>query len=127
MEIRNRARSNRHLRDLEELTIVFEDCENATLTYELTDPELMGSIALTRIALDNVALCEALNLAAQLPKDKDGVQVAVEVIEAVARYYQRRRPHRHDRTGQSRSRHLYFGRQTKGPQRSGRRGSRPFV
>lgn len=48
------------------MSIVFHDCENATLTYDLTDPDLSGSIELTRIALDNVALCEALNLEAQL-------------------------------------------------------------
>ena len=39
----------------------WSDCENATLTYDLDQPSLSGVIQLTRIALDNVALCEALS------------------------------------------------------------------
>lgn len=43
------------------ITIVFHDCNSATLTYQFTSPGLMGEIPLTRIANDNVAMCEALS------------------------------------------------------------------
>ena len=42
------------------MTIVWRDCKNATLTYEIDPPRVMGTIELTRIVDDNVALCEAL-------------------------------------------------------------------
>jgi hypothetical protein len=43
------------------MTIVWHDCENATLTYDIDPPDVMGTIELTRIVGDNVALCEVLN------------------------------------------------------------------
>ena len=42
------------------ITIVFHDCNNATLTYDFPTLGLSGSIELTRVTEDNVALCEAL-------------------------------------------------------------------
>jgi len=42
------------------ITIVWHDCENATLTYAIDPPGVMGVIPLTRIVPDNVALCEML-------------------------------------------------------------------
>jgi len=42
------------------MTIQWHDCNNATLTYDL-DAAGTGVIPLTRVALDNVALCEALS------------------------------------------------------------------
>lgn len=43
------------------LSIEFCDCENATLTFELPSSELAGQIDLTRVADDNVALCQLLS------------------------------------------------------------------
>ena len=43
------------------IKIVWTDCENGILTYDLTDPEVSGEIPIRRITLDNVPLCEALN------------------------------------------------------------------
>lgn len=43
------------------MTIEFHDCENATVSYNITSPVLEGVFDITRIALDNVALCEALS------------------------------------------------------------------
>ncbi len=42
------------------LTAVFADCENLTLSYGFPSLGLTGDIPMTRIALDNVARCEAL-------------------------------------------------------------------
>jgi hypothetical protein len=42
------------------IVIVWEDCQHATLDYDLPAHGLMGRIDLVRIAADNVALCEAL-------------------------------------------------------------------
>lgn len=42
-------------------TLVFTDCSNAVLTYEFPGLGLSGSIELTRVVNDNVALCEQLN------------------------------------------------------------------
>ena len=42
------------------IEIVWSDCENATLTYDIDPPGVSGIIELTRITLDNVALCEVL-------------------------------------------------------------------
>ena len=42
------------------MTITWDDCETATLSYDIPDLGLMGEVPLQRIALDNVALCEAL-------------------------------------------------------------------
>jgi hypothetical protein len=41
------------------ITSVWQDCAPATLTYEIDPPGVMGVIPITRIAPDNVALCEA--------------------------------------------------------------------
>ena len=43
-------------------TIVFTDCNHATLTYDIPSLELHGVIELSRATPDNVDLCEALNL-----------------------------------------------------------------
>ncbi len=45
------------------ITIVFHDCNNATLSYDIPSLGLMGTIELTRVFADpdNIALCEALN------------------------------------------------------------------
>lgn len=42
------------------ITIVWQDCENATLSYEIDPPGVAGEIPLGRIVRDNVALCEEL-------------------------------------------------------------------
>ncbi|HKJ17280.1 MAG TPA: hypothetical protein VJ984_08025 [Xanthomonadales bacterium] len=42
------------------LTAIFADCENLLLSYDIPSLGLMGDIPMTRIALDNVARCEAL-------------------------------------------------------------------
>ena len=42
------------------MTITWHDCENATLAYQIDPPDMMGTIELTRIMEDNVALCEVL-------------------------------------------------------------------
>ena len=42
------------------ITIVFHDCNNATLTYNFPSLGLSGQIELTRVVADNVALCESL-------------------------------------------------------------------
>ena len=47
------------------ITIVFHDCNNATLTYDIPSLGLMGTIELTRLTEDNLALCEELNAALQ--------------------------------------------------------------
>ena len=43
------------------ITIVFHDCNNATLTYDIPSPPLAGTIELSRGAPDNIELCMALN------------------------------------------------------------------
>ncbi len=43
------------------MTITWHDCENATLTYDIEPPAVMGTIELSRIVDDNVALCEVLD------------------------------------------------------------------
>jgi len=43
------------------ITIIWHDCENGTLSYELPDLGLMGSIEIRRITPDNVALCKVLS------------------------------------------------------------------
>ncbi len=43
------------------ITIVWGDCENAWLTYDIDPPGVSGEFPLQRIALDNVPLCEALD------------------------------------------------------------------
>lgn len=42
------------------ITVTFADCDSATLDYEIPSLELSGSMNITRVAKDNVALCEAL-------------------------------------------------------------------
>jgi len=42
------------------ITIVWEDCETGTLTYDLDPPGVQGQIPIRRIVPDNVALCEEL-------------------------------------------------------------------
>jgi hypothetical protein len=43
------------------ITIIWTDCENATLTYYLQNLGLIDSTEIQRITPDNVALCVALN------------------------------------------------------------------
>ena len=43
------------------ITIVFNDCNSATLTYNFPGPGLSGEMALHRVVDDNVDLCEALS------------------------------------------------------------------
>lgn len=45
--------------------ITWSDCENALLSYDIPSAGVQGDIPITRIALDNVPRCEALNAAAQ--------------------------------------------------------------
>lgn len=47
------------------ISIIWADCENALLSYDITSAGVEGDIPITRIALDNVPRCEALNAAAQ--------------------------------------------------------------
>lgn len=42
------------------VTVTFEGCNAATVTYEFPDPGVSGSVAVQRVVPDNVALCEAL-------------------------------------------------------------------
>lgn len=42
------------------ITIEWQDCESATLDYDLTVPDVQGSIDLQRVVSDRVSLCEAL-------------------------------------------------------------------
>jgi glucose/arabinose dehydrogenase len=44
------------------MTIVWEDCHSAVLSYEITSLGLVGEIPLERIVPDNAALCEALQM-----------------------------------------------------------------
>jgi hypothetical protein len=41
------------------ITIVWHDCENATLSYDLDPPGVSGEIEIRRIVADNVKYCEA--------------------------------------------------------------------
>jgi hypothetical protein len=41
------------------ITIVWHDCENATLTYDIDPPDVSGVIEIQRIVLDSVKYCEA--------------------------------------------------------------------
>ena len=42
------------------ITIEFEDCQNATLAYDLPEPDLQGEMPLIRVSNANVPLCETL-------------------------------------------------------------------
>jgi endonuclease I len=42
-------------------TLVFEDCMNGTVSYDYPGIELQGEFPITRVASDNVALCEELD------------------------------------------------------------------
>ena len=46
--------------DADSLRHVWNDCENATLSYDIDPPGVMGTIELQRITPDNVVLCETL-------------------------------------------------------------------
>jgi hypothetical protein len=43
------------------VTVTFQDCANANVEYNLTSLGLTGSFAMTRIAPDNIVLCESLS------------------------------------------------------------------
>lgn len=47
------------------ISIIWADCENAVLSYDITSAGVQGDIPITRIAADNVPRCEMLNAAAQ--------------------------------------------------------------
>lgn len=42
------------------IIVEFHDCNSATITYDIPSAGLQGAIQIERIALDNVAVCEAL-------------------------------------------------------------------
>ena len=42
------------------ITIVFNSCSEAVLTYDFPSAGLSGQMTLTRVLPDNIALCEAL-------------------------------------------------------------------
>ena len=41
------------------ITIVFHDCNSATITFDIVSIDAMGEISVQRIALDNVDICLA--------------------------------------------------------------------
>jgi len=43
------------------LTVEFADCNDAMVSYELSEPAISGRIPIGRIVPDNVSMCEALN------------------------------------------------------------------
>ena len=43
------------------ITLTFADCENGTLAYNFPGAGLSGTIPLSRVAPDNVSLCERLS------------------------------------------------------------------
>ncbi len=47
------------------ITLTFQDCNTGTVDYNISSIGLSGSVPITRIAADNVSLCEELNDAAQ--------------------------------------------------------------
>jgi len=42
------------------ITLEFEDCTSGKVIYDITSINRQGTIPMTRIANDNVALCEAI-------------------------------------------------------------------
>jgi hypothetical protein len=46
------------------ITLEFSDCETLILKYDLPSVDLYGSLRLTRLVTDNVALCEELGVSA---------------------------------------------------------------
>lgn len=42
------------------IVVAFHDCNSATISYDVASPGIQGEIEIERIALDNVAICEAL-------------------------------------------------------------------
>jgi cyclophilin family peptidyl-prolyl cis-trans isomerase len=46
------------------MTIIFQDCSNASVEYNLIAQELSGSFTMGRISADNIALCQSLSLSA---------------------------------------------------------------
>jgi hypothetical protein len=43
------------------VTVNMSDCENGTITYDITSANLKGEIPIERIALDNVPVCQSLD------------------------------------------------------------------
>ncbi|HEY5776219.1 MAG TPA: endonuclease, partial [Xanthomonadales bacterium] len=43
------------------ITLTFENCNSATLEYDITSIDRQGSVPLQRVATDNITLCEALD------------------------------------------------------------------
>lgn len=60
----NATVSNSAVSSYGSLTLHFNDCENATVNYDLINQNLTGSYSMKRISTDNVALCESLSQAA---------------------------------------------------------------
>jgi hypothetical protein len=44
------------------LTVTFEGCNSGTIEYDITSINRQGTIPIERVATDNVALCESLNM-----------------------------------------------------------------
>lgn len=42
------------------VTVTFEGCNAATVTYDFPDPDVSGTVPVQRVVADNVTLCEAL-------------------------------------------------------------------
>lgn len=43
------------------ITLTFEDCNSATVQYDIPSINRQGTVPIQRVASDNIALCEALN------------------------------------------------------------------
>jgi len=54
------------------LTVNMSDCENGTISYDITSANVQGEIPIKRIALNNVPTCESLAAQAQQSVDKRG-------------------------------------------------------
>lgn len=49
------------------IVLTFEDCNSAIVEYNITSVNRQGSVPIRRVAGDNIALCEALNIEPQTP------------------------------------------------------------
>jgi hypothetical protein len=70
------------------ITLTFQDCTSGTVEYEFTSAAVSGSVPISRLADDNVALCELLSNGIVLDKDAKNSAVlgseggALEVADA---------------------------------------------
>jgi len=44
------------------MTLVFADCENGLVTYHIASLDIDGEFPISRLALDNVPMCEVLSV-----------------------------------------------------------------